>query len=273
MTIPDSQPISVLIDRNVTQHAIIARPKAVNTILRWGGACHLLEHFTLRKKPSLPESQSWLQDQIGCIPTIARLACEGKLSFHTHNELMFEEWRDGRDAGKSDRIVRGTVGDLFAGINMAKVPLAVERSWFSQTIDFGKQISKEELTAHCKFLISLDTALLEREPLIWDRLPDFVKRNLGNLDFFKELCRGLAESQYVDAFHLWAGEASGLDFFLTVDKKFVNSVRNTFERAHHCEPVFPDELLDRFGMVGRDPMPTVELDMSGPSDPDRMPSQ
>ncbi|VUD69012.1 hypothetical protein TDB9533_04375 [Thalassocella blandensis] len=68
-----------------------------------------------------------------------------------------------------------------------------------------------------------------------------MKRNLENLDRHRSLRKNLSVKQYVDAFHFWRAEVSGIDYFLSPDKKFVNAMRQTKKVQLDCHSFFPSE--------------------------------
>ncbi len=248
MSNADTASVSVLVDHSVLRHGVITQPATVQRSVRWGGRDETAGLAGWQRKPQLSPDQSWRRKQIECLPTVARLAREGAVALFSYNELGFEDWR-------GERGMCGTFGDLFTRVAIGKVSPAVERSRFQQTVDLREHIGKDALTEFCKFLIELDPSVLMQVPQFWDGLPEFEKDNLSRLDVFKELCRGLTENHYADAFHLWTGEANGLDFFVMVEKRFINAVRGTSRSRLRCEPVTPEELLQGLGVRKLDPMP------------------
>ena len=81
------------------------------------------------------------------------------------------------------------------------------------------------------------------------------QKNLAQIGQFKLLCRHLARTHYPDAFHVWTAEANGLDYFLMMDKRFPNAIRNRRDLDFRCKAVSPDELLSALGVSEKDPLP------------------
>lgn len=221
---------------------------SVKKEIAWGDRTHTVSLVGWERRPDLPLSQTWRKSQIECLPTLARLAREGRLTICSYNELKFEEWRGRRG-------MQGTFGDLFGDITISKVQPAVERSFFQQSTEIKRQVSKDTLVEFCQFLINTDPILWESVPRIWQILPEFSRINLVNLIKFKDLCGPLTKNHFADAFHLWTAEVNNLDFFLTIDKKFSNAVRQNRSLDFHCAPAAPELLVQAFGISQLDPMP------------------
>jgi hypothetical protein len=151
-----------------------------------------------------------------------------------------------------------TFGDLFSGIEIKKCQAAVNRPRFRQNTEFGYYLKKEELLEFCDFLLQLPLSALQQAAEVWASLPASEQESLTQLGRFKALCRHLARTHYPDAFHLWTAEASKLDYFLTLDKKFPNALRNNHDLDFPCEPVSPEEFLCSLGVSERDPYPYVD---------------
>ena len=65
------------------------------------------------------------------LPTIARLAREGSLIFCATSEIQSE-------AMFGSVAMQGSTGDLFRHIDYEYIPPAIDRSYFSQNIDFAE---------------------------------------------------------------------------------------------------------------------------------------
>jgi hypothetical protein len=239
---------SVLVDLSVRRYAVITQDAQIEKRIAWGGREHTFSIAGWRRKPHRSATEGWLQKQISCLPTIARLAKEGTIECYFYIELMFEE---ARGSGG----MRGTFGDLFAGVDMKSCLAVVNRPRFRQNVDFSQYLRKEGLAEFFDFLLKLDPSLLRQAPEFWDTLPAFEQENLMQLERFKCLCRCLSERHYSDAFHLWTAEANGLDWFLTMDKKFVNAVSSIRDFNFRCKPILPEQLLSALGITEIDPHP------------------
>lgn len=182
--------------------------------------------------------------------TVARLAREGVLIFCTSVEIGFERFN--ASAG-----FQGFVGDLFRDIKYQHVPAAIERSYFSQSIDTGKYASGQAQADWYKdFLLEVDENQLLDTLKEYTELPSFDLNNIANLHRFKELCRYLDTDDYRrDAFHLWTAEVNKLDYFLTDDKSFINKMTLSTPLDLPTPPISPVRLLDTLRITGLDPLP------------------
>jgi hypothetical protein len=87
------------------------------------------------------------------------------------------------------------------------------------------------------------------------RFSEFEQRCLMSLDTFRLIACHLPQTHYPDAFHLWTAEVHGLDYFLTVDKKFINVMSRTLRSALHARPISPRDLLSELGIKELDELP------------------
>lgn len=60
---------------------------------------------------------------------------------------------------------------------------------------------------------------------------------------FREIQEGIGKDKMVDAYHILAAERAGLDFFLTTDRKLLNSIRNPKHIGLSVREVSPCELI------------------------------
>jgi hypothetical protein len=244
-------PVKILIDRNVQARAVQSEPAVREQTIRWGKTDVTSEFHGYRGK-RLPEGE-WLVRQIKCLPTIARLAKEGRVLLFSSEELFFESFTAARG-------LAGWSGDLFRGVKISSVPAAVERSYFRQTIDFGKHASgASQAEFYEEFLLKIDETTIV--PLLEEHmdLPAFDLQNLRSVGRFRELCAGLDSSDHRrDAFHLWTAEANGLAYFLTMDRRFINVMTQTKKTELPTVPICPEDLLDALGGIERDLMPLKE---------------
>lgn len=241
--------LKVLIDRNLEQLAVRAEGATKTETIQWGPHNISSEIHGYRGKP-MPQGD-WLALQLRALPTIARLAKEGKLIFCTSQELGFESFQAARG-------YQGFVGDIFRDISFKDVPPAIDRSYFSQSGDLGEYTSGEAQAKWCKeFLLKVsDERKLLKALERYDALPEFNRQNIANLSRFRELCANLTTSDHHrDAFHLWTAEVNGLDYFVTADKRFINVMTKSKRVDLPTPPISPAELLERLGVRELDPLP------------------
>lgn len=240
--------LRVLIDRNLEQYALTAEGVVQTKTEKWGPHTVTADIYGYRAK-ALPKAE-WPRRQIEALPTITRLAREGKIVFCTSHELKFESFR-------ASRGWRGSRGDLFRGIVYECVPAAIERSYFWQTIDLNKYTSGEGQVGWYKnFLLKVDENQLLERLKGHIEFPDFDRQNIENLGRFRELCKYLDTDDHIrDAFHLWTAEVNNLNYFLTVDKKFINKMTRSTPLSLSTPPITPAELVKKLGIRILDPLP------------------
>jgi predicted nucleic acid-binding protein len=241
------QKLSALVDLSVLIDAVVIRPTTIKKTITWGNTTQTYDIAGWERKPTLPPQHAWRQKQIDCLPTVARLSKEGLLDLCWYGELNIEAIRGGSG-------MAGTFGDLLANINLRRIRPAVERSRFHQTIDFRAYSEKDAQVELCCNLLAWDPGILRNAAVFWDSLPAFEQSNLQLLDEFKRLCRELTKNHYPDAFHLWTAERNGLDYYLTMERKFRKLMRRS-TLQFKCKAVSPEELLQRFGITKLDPIP------------------
>ncbi|MBA5248664.1 MAG: hypothetical protein FE834_03895 [Gammaproteobacteria bacterium] len=200
------------------------------------------------RKPKPSEDQAWKQKQIEYLPTIGRIAKEKQILLYTYLELRHEALR---------RNATNKFGNVFKDVEITSVDAAVERSYFFPG-ELSSYISKKEskLIEFCKWLLKLTpddiNNIVERPPEL-RTYPKFLLDNLKNVRRFRELCKGLVENHYPDAFHLWSAEVNGVNFFLTIDRKFINVMTKTKKIDLPCKPISPEDLLDELDISELEP--------------------
>jgi hypothetical protein len=198
-------------------------------------------------------TDEWPRRQIEALPTIARLAKEGQLTFCTSVELKFESFRGAKGW-------QGYIGDLFRDIKYEHVPAAVERSYFWQTIDLSKYSSGDgQVGWYMGFLLKVDEQQLVEQIGGHFDLPEFDRGNLTNLSRFRKMCKYLDTDDHIrDAFHLWTAEVNGLEYFLTADKRFINKMTKSIPLDFPTPPICPADLLGELGITNLDPLPLTD---------------
>ena len=172
------------------------------------------------RKPPPGKIGDWKRNEFNCLPTISKLVKDKKLSLYRYIELEIEKWKS------SGSFPANTLGRLFKISEMETVASAIDRSYFFQS-SLGDHVKKDNVIDFCKWLNipNLEKSILNSNLI--EILPQNMLENIKNLQRYRELCNGISESQYIDAFHLWSAEVNGIDFFLTTDKKFVNVMKKT----------------------------------------------
>jgi hypothetical protein len=200
------------------------------------GPRNSLVRMVMRRGPRIPKNEGWRQIQSTAMPSIARLARDGKVHLFTYSELEIENF-------KGTLYPLSLAAHSLTGVAIDRVPAAVERSKFQQ-MDFRQFAEKEAFIDYCKWILSLNYKNLMKRPGFSSKFTDFELRNLESLDRFKHICRNLSEKHYPDAFHLWTAEANNLHFFLTADKKFIRAITKTSRVNLTTKPISPSEFLE-----------------------------
>lgn len=241
------KPKTVLVDNCVLSLAETVQEGTKRVEVPWGDITVTTDIAGLIGKTPRDTTQ---QAQRECLPTIARLARNGTLLLHKTIEVAFEGWhRAGAPAPLP--------GYLFAAIPLIEIPPAIERSRIWQ-MEIDQHVQGDAAAQFCQWLFVADEELLLSEELILKHFTPQEVTNLRNLDRFRYLCKNLSHDQCRDAFHLWTAEVNGLDYFLTVDTKFIRALTMRGKKPDlPCLPVTPSDLLDIMGVTERDPLPFV----------------
>jgi hypothetical protein len=195
-----------------------------------------------------PSQDGWLRSQTACLPTIGRLSREGKVKLSTSHELWREATRGYMDQRQP--------GFAFEGCEWEELKLPIER--FRLWTLAGDQIWDDEpLRCFCGLLLKPESLLDTLTPDVLAKFSTFELDNMRKNAVFKEICRTLSWKHWPDAFHLWTAEVNGVDFYVTLDKKFKNALSKNQRLSIACETVFPDQLLERQGITERDPLPPL----------------
>ncbi|ATD68255.1 MULTISPECIES: hypothetical protein [Luteimonas] len=178
--------------------------------------------------------KGWKAEEVAILPELCMLERSGWLALFKSAELLSEEMR-GWQVGQ------GLAGDLLSKIRFRYVPSPIERSRL-MSLPSNTYNSKECQTDFFKMLLEAnrrgDLQNLRRWPLT-----KFELQSVEEFGRFAEICSCLTESQYVDAWHLWTAERSGIDFFLTLDKRFVNAMTRTSRVSLLSRPIYPSDLV------------------------------
>ncbi|WP_421717071.1 hypothetical protein [Arcobacter arenosus] len=203
--------------------------------LKWGNQVLTNDILGYARKPLPDDNSQWKRNQIMCIPTIVNLVYENKLQFFSYNEVKFEGWK---------KILLEEKGYLLKNVTIEFIEPAIDRSYF-QSMDFFEFIDNKNVIDFCKFLLSLNNADIKNLVRNTSNYPNLTKKSINNIERFKEICSGLSDKQLPDAFHLWSAEVNGLDYFLTIDKRFINTMNITKKINLNCLPISPEKLLEK----------------------------
>jgi hypothetical protein len=180
----------------------------------------------------------WLTANVNALSKISDAARTGKIEFFTYSELNFE-WMRGRGSN-----VEHSPYDPFSGIPMGNVFPALERSRFASSsfFDYNK---KEKLVSFVILLNKIENVHLDKLKK-YINFNNFELNSLNDLDKFKKLLNCITENHYADAFHLWTAERNKIDFYLMIEKRFINAVRAASFDEFDCQSLTPAEYCELF---------------------------
>lgn len=151
-----------------------------------------------------------------------------------------------------------SVHRLWGSFTWSEVPMlagSCQSTCFFQTDIKNAVGSKDHLIDFCKWLLNdYDDRWLEA-PYAKRALSEHDISNLKSVARFKEICSGLSQKHFDDAFHLWGGEASKIEYFLTTNINFVRALRQLKNLKLVCKPILPSELMTSLSVIDPEPMP------------------
>jgi len=181
------------------------------------------------------DTEPWLSEQIEWLPTIAKKSELKNIQLYSYPELRNESWH---------RSVINKIGFIFADIEIMEVDSAIERSYFQQS-DLDLHLKKTRIIDFYKSLLNFDPSKADFSLPVFKRLPPDMVNNLKNIDRFKTICKGVSDNQLLDAFHLWSAETNDMDYFLTVDRKFIRVMTQSKSIDLPCLPISPSQLMEK----------------------------
>lgn len=263
--------MKVLVDTGVISSSDFLVGDSQVQELKWGDG---LTHATIAgfKRVTL-DRDAGQQLEKDALFTVGRLARAGKITLHTYSELSIEIWR--RPRGKEPFV------NAFEQCKFLQCPAPIERSKFGSTLDMkqwmakGGKSDKEKGLPSGEFsqisffewlsnLSPAEIAVLTSHSKLL-RLDDFEVLSLQDLPFFQVLTRAfLSPENLPDCFHIWTARRSGLDAFLTLEKKLPRTIeqikkRNRGSIDSGVSVLRPTELLQLLEVVEIDAVP-VNLD-------------
>jgi hypothetical protein len=258
--------VKVLIDNGIKSGSHFLVGASREQKLEWGGGSTTVSIAGFRRADLDKDPEQ--QCEKDALFTIGRLARAGAITLYSYSELEVEGWRGG-----SGRI---PTAHPFSQCRFEQCPAAIERSKFRQTLNLsewlakgGKKDRKKGLPLSdfnqipfFEWLASLlpeEVAVLEDHASILG-LDEFETASLEDLSWFRSLSSLLNAEDLPDCFHLWTARRSGLDAFLTLEKKLWRSIEQIKNRRKKMVdldvPVLrPTGLLHALGIDGVDPVP------------------
>ncbi|QCO66848.1 type II toxin-antitoxin system VapC family toxin [Luteimonas yindakuii] len=194
-------------------------------------------HIVPRKEPT-----GWRTGEVRALPELCEQVKNQRLVLCRSDELIGEEM-GGTQTGQ------GLVGDLVGTITFRDALSPIERSRF-MSLPLGIYNSSSCRNSFLKLLLEAYQRGELQNIRKWPLTP-FELDSIERFDRFADICSCLEESQFADGWHLWTAERNGVDFFLTLDKRFVNVMTRTSRVPLISLPVFPSELVEILRMKER----------------------
>jgi hypothetical protein len=198
----------------------------------------------------------WRREQELCIPTIARLINEVRIEGLISREIQLEHAR----ALKHEPCI----GNVFSCVSLGEARVPVGRNRFFRGRHSGASWQREGLVALCRELLQIEPNEVAQQltrPGLNSHFDEFERRSLLDLATFHEICRGITETHYPDAYHLWTAERNEMDFYCMIEKRFPNEVDRKQRQRRlrlRCQIVTPDGLLKKLGITELYPIPLRE---------------
>lgn len=179
------------------------------------------------------------------ILAIGRAVKENVFQAYDYTELMWEAL-----LGYHSLVNNLSPLAAFMGTTFESVPAPIERGKFFSNANWVKG---EEIELFMDFLLKVDPAKFHIKMHRMAKFTEFELNNAKNISIFQQMCdrKALGRSRARDAYHLWAAECSGIEYFLTVDKKFLNPYRTAVRDQKislKCRAVSPAELIGELGI-------------------------
>lgn len=201
---------AVFRDANVLQDAVLEKPVITKQTVRLGKHWGNYTHDVAITVPSYARRKGWIQYEIDSLPRLAELVRLGQFEPYINTELDFE--LAGSDSGG---LVTSELS-FFHGISLRKVP---DPFCYSRIVASSHHTSKE---------------LSELRDQVF--ATTFDQR-------FNEIKQAANGNKNDDAFHILSAERAGIEYFVTLDRKLINSLRHNKRFQSGVKVVFPSELL------------------------------
>lgn len=194
---------------------LIDPPRAfVDTgVFKWG----IKTDAEIDARKDSSRQKQWLKAQARAVRSLAGITRQEKLLLCHEVEIDLEVMHSTSSA-ESRRI-----NALLAGIRLHRVDSPFKHSRMLA----GWGVTKE----------SADNM---REEML-----DFA---IANYPRMREIHGAIGGNKKADAYHIWTAECTGVEFFVSMDKKLVNSARNQRKVRFQTEIVYPTELINRLGL-------------------------
>ena len=204
-------PVKVLIDRSVRSHAITEEHGFQSAEVQQRGKQYRYVQPVTRP---IPERGGWLQMEIEELPKVAALIRSGQIQAFTTGELYAEGFR-------AQKFPSPQYIDIFDGCTFDTLSPPLDRSKWGLGLD--QLCSKEDVINYCKCIFLTPSRERVEDVIAGMRenprfnLSHFEENCLRKSHVFREICKGIGQTHYPDALHLWTAEENSMDVFLTHD--------------------------------------------------------
>lgn len=202
------KPHKVFADTMILKFGVIRRPAIEWRGVRWGPIEQRLPVYTMAPpERAIPE---WLKKEVNCLRAVATFALEGRVEIYINDEIRLEV-----ASTKYGSLVSGRES-LFYGVKIKTIPPPFEYD----RIIVHWQDTRQDIDRH-------------RENILG------TKRDQR----FNQLKDALGANKNADAFHIYSAEKAGLDYYLTMDRKLINSIRNQRGVTFNIKVLYPSEFV------------------------------
>src|SRR4051794_15928552 len=209
----------------------IMAPKEV----QWGPKLISVDIMAVRKRPLPSASEDKRREDIAAIATIGQLIRKEEIKAYTSAILQAESGGTRREV----RLIFGEEFQPFYGCEFhdASIPVDFLPSYLFLS-------NPDKIREACIGILALakNREAIETQCARWSAHghDQFKIDSLRDVHRYTELCKGIDEGKYVDAFHVWTCERNGIDVFLTMDYMFINAFS---KKRLSCRVLRPCELL------------------------------
>lgn len=228
----------VLVDTSVRSATQLGHWGTVRESVRWGS--HTVEQAVTVLVRRASKRDEVYDANARCLSSIGQLARDGRIVLATYDKLQFEEMNGSRP-------VKNTVADAFVDVEWQWVEPAVDRSFFIPTM-FPPGYNAGMLVEFCQSMLLRDFDIGRWPADFVEALPPVSRLSLAKRQEFQSLARDAPEKLLRDLFHLWTGEVTGCEFFLTMDSRLINYCFSHVHRKLACRPITPVGLSHEFGI-------------------------
>jgi hypothetical protein len=244
---------SALIDTSVLRHAVVSQAATTEETVQWGPS-EVKVNVAVIKGRRLPGRENdWLVEQIRALPTVGRLAREGKLKLYGYVGTTLEEWPAAPG-------MRGQLGDALRGVSIRRAEIAIDPSYLKSSIKFDRTEIMNAIPDLVRKLINFtDEHLIALQKFAIEKnFSDGFKQALRAVPRLRTLCWKSPPKHLKDIYHIWTAEINEIDYFLTTDCSIIRYFLQTSRAELRTKLVGPSELVRELGVEALDPMPICE---------------